>query len=583
MDLLSTNLKKIAGEKFERILKKATDNVFKGLMVGILITVAVQSSAATTVMVVGFVNAEILKLRNAIPIIMGANIGTTITSQILRLASLNEESIFSLISPATLAPIFLIIGLILIEMKKKQKYKDLGQLLIGIGLLFTGLMTMVNMASSLSDLPILTTILTKLSNPILGVLAGAIITIIVQSSAATVGILQAISTTGFTTYANTIPVILGQNIGTCLTSILSSVGASKNARRTAVVHLYFNLIGTIIFMIVIYGYQVLVGFPFWNEAMDMGNIANFHLTFNIVSTLLLLPATGLLERFTILTIKDKKKNMDEEDTSEYLFMLNILDERLIDIPSMGIANSLKVIQKMGEIAEKNFRKAIQLIDKFDIKKLEHIEGREKAIDKMDVMVTNFLVKIGSLEISDQDSKNVTLLLKIDAELEKIGDDAYKLSKLIESMNEKDQRFSISGDKEVKIMYNMVEDTILRTLKALKEKDTDIAIEIEALKQLAEKYKEEYKTAHIERMKAKQCSVETGMTFMEILAVYERIIGHCINISIAAINYVGDEEYITKHEYYNNMSIDDKETLKLKLEEFRHRYELLAKDDKLCVT
>lgn len=450
-------------------------------------------------------------------LLWGANIGTTITSQILRLASLNEESIFSLISPATLAPIFLII------------------------------------------------------------------TIIVQSSAATVGILQAISTTGFTTYTNTIPVILGQNIGTCLTSILSSVGASKNARRTAVVHLYFNLIGTIIFMIVIYGYQVLVGFPFWNEAMDMGNIANFHLTFNIVSTLLLLPATGLLERLTILTIKDKKKNMDEEDTSEYLFMLNILDERLVDIPSMGIANSLKVIQKMGEIAEKNFRKAIQLIDKFDIKKLEHIEGREKAIDKMDVMVTNFLVKIGSLEISDQDSKNVTLLLKIDAELEKIGDDAYKLSKLIESMNEKDQRFSISGDKEVKIMYNMVEDTILRTLKALKEKDTDIAIEIEALKQLAEKYKEEYKTAHIERMKAKQCSVETGMTFMEILAVYERIIGHCINISIAAINYVGDEEYITKHEYYNNMSIDDKETLKLKLEEFRHRYELLAKDDKLCVT
>jgi len=244
MNLLSVNLKKLAGEKFEKILRKATDNVFKGVLTGILITVAIQSSAATTVMVVGFVNAGILKLKNSIPIIMGANIGTTITAQILRLASINENSILSLISPSTLAPILLLIGLLLIELKKKQKTKDFGQLLIGMGLLFTGLMTMIDMASGFSDLPILTTMLTKLSNPILGVIVGALITVIVQSSAAAVGILQAISTTGFITYSSTIPVILGQNIGTCLTSVLSSIGASKNAKRTAMVHLYFNLIGT---------------------------------------------------------------------------------------------------------------------------------------------------------------------------------------------------------------------------------------------------------------------------------------------------------------------------------------------------
>lgn len=582
MSLLSTNLKKIAGEKFENILKKATDNVFKGLMVGVLITVAVQSSAAITVMVVGFVNAEILKLRNAIPIIMGANIGTTITAQILRLASISENNLFSLISPGTLAPLFLITGLILIEIKRKQKFKDWGQLLIGVGLLFTGLMTMVNMASSLSDLPILTIILTKLSNPILGVLAGTIITIIVQSSAATVGILQAISTTGFTTYANTIPIILGQNIGTCLTSILSSIGASKNARRTAAVHLYFNLIGTVIFMVFIYGYQVLIGFSFWNEAMDMGEIANFHLIFNIVSTLILLPAIGLLENITIRTIKDKKENPEDEDTSEYLSMLNILDERLVGIPSMGIANSLKVILKMGKLAEKNFRKSIQLIDKFEIKKLEHIQEREDAIDKMDVTVTNFLVKIGNLEVTEQESKNVTALLKIDSELEKIGDYAYKLSKLIENMYEKEQKFSINADKEVKIMYNMVEDTILKTLEALEQKELNTVIEIKALKQLSEKYKEEYKTAHIERMKARQCLVETGITFMEILTVYDRIIGLCVNISVDAINYVTDEEYVTKHEYYSTMTVEEKEMLELKLEEFNKHYELLAKDDKLCL-
>ena len=266
MNILSTNLKKLAGEKLKLILKKATNNVFKGIVTGIIITVAVQSSAIVTVLVVGFVNAKILKLKNAIPIIMGANIGTTITAQILRLASLDGNSIFTLLNPTVLAPIFIIVGFVLLELKKKQKMKDVGQLLIGIGLLFTGLMTMVNMASEFSELPILSEILTKLSNPILGVLAGTVITAMVQSSAATVGILQAISQTGIVTYASTIPIILGQNIGTCFTSILSSIGASKNAKRVAAVHLLFNLIGTIIFMVVIYTYQSLVGFSFWNDS-----------------------------------------------------------------------------------------------------------------------------------------------------------------------------------------------------------------------------------------------------------------------------------------------------------------------------
>lgn len=580
MNILSTNLKKLAGQKFEMILKKATDNVFKGLITGILITVALQSSSATTVMVVGFVNAGILKLKNAIPIIMGANIGTTITAQILRLASINDNSIFSLISPATLAPIFLLIGLILIEVKKKQKFKSYGQLFMGIGLLFTGLMTMVDTASELSDLPILTTILTKLSNPLLGVLAGAIVTGIVQSSAATVGIVQAISTTGFTTYANTIPIILGQNIGTCLTSILSSIGASKNAKRTAAIHLYFNLIGTIIFMIFIYTYQNLVGFSFWNEAMGMGEIANFHLIFNIVSTIILLPAVSLLEKIAILTIRDKKENNDDEDASEYLAMLSMLDERLVTIPDLGIANSSKVILKMGEVAEKNFRKAMKLIDLFDPKKLERIQEREDAIDKMDVEVTNFLVKIGNLEITEKETKNITVLLKIESEFEKIGDYAYKLSKLIENMNEKEQKFSPNADKELKIMYNIVEDTIIRTIDTLNNKNADSVIEIEALKQLAEKYKEEYKMSHIKRLKEGSCSVEVGLTFIEIITVCERIIGHCINISVAAVNYMNDEDYVTKHEYYNTMSAKDEKNLKLKIDEFNYKYEQLAKDNKL---
>jgi len=456
-----------------------------------------------------------------------------------------------------------------------------GQLLMGIGLLFTGLMTMIDMASGFSDLPILTEILTKLSNPILGVLAGAIITVIVQSSAAAVGILQAISTTGFATYASTIPVILGQNIGTCLTSILSSIGASKNAKRTAAVHLYFNLIGTVIFMIFIYAYNSIIGFSFWDNAIDMGGIANFHLIFNIVSTIVLLPCIGILEKLTILTIRDKKKdNEEEEDRNYYLLSLNKLDQRITKFPSLAIANCLEVILKMGEVAEKNFRKTMKLLDKFDTKTLEHIQEREDVIDKMDVEIANFLVEIESLEIAEQENKNVTVLLKIESEFEKIGDYAYKLSKIIENMNESELKFSQSADKHLKIVYNIIEDILIKTLEIVKERNVEDVIEIEALREISEVYREKYKSEHIERLKNGKCSVETGISFLEVFSVYEKIIGHCVNISISALNYMTVEEYITKHEYINRMHTNSKEILEEKKRKYEEQYELLAKDNKL---
>lgn len=440
---------------------------------------------------------------------------------------------------------------------------------------------MINMASGFSELPILTELLTKLSNPILGVLAGAIITVVVQSSAAAVGILQAISTTGFTTYASTIPIILGQNIGTCFTSILSSIGATKNAKRTAAVHLYFNLIGTIIFMVVIYTYQNIVGFPFWNDVIDMGGIANFHLIFNIVSTVILLPCVGLLEKLTLITIKDKKNTDDDED-NDYLSVLTTLDERITSIPSLAIANSLNVILKMGEVAEKNFRKASYLIDKFETKKLEHIQEREDVIDKMDVSVANFLVKIGNLDISEQDNKTVTALLKIESEFEKIGDYAYKLSKVIENINEKDLKFSQEADKELKVMYNIVEDTLIRTMEILRKRDLNSVNEIEALRKVSKTYREKYKMEHIERLKEGKCSVEAGITFIEMLSVYEKIIGHCINISVASMNYRTDEAYITKHEYFDEIHKNDINLIKTKIAEFKDKYEMLERDDKLSL-
>lgn len=580
MSMLSTNLKKLAGEKLRLILKKATNNVFKGILTGIIITVAVQSSAIVTVMVVGFVNADILKLKNAIPIIMGANIGTTITAQILRLASLEGNSIIALLNPTVLASIFILIGFILLEMKKKKKMKDIGQLLIGIGLLFTGLMTMVDMASSFSELPILEQILSKLSNPILGLLAGAIVTAIVQSSAATIGILQAISQAGIITYASTIPIILGQNIGTCFTSILSSIGASKNAKRVAVVHLLFNLIGSIIFMIIIYTYQGLIGFNFWNDKIDMGGIANFHLIFNVVCTILLVPCIGLLEKIATLAVRDKKKKDDDEDNSQYLTVLNILDERITNIPSVAISNSLNVISKMAEISEKNFIKTMKLIEKFDTNKFEHIQEREEIIDKMDVAVANFLVKIGNLDLTEQENKLVTTLLKIESEFEKIGDYACEISKIVEDMNDKEIRFSEEANREFNLISNIIEDMLNKTIQTLKGGNLNNIIEVQALKEISEMYKEKFKKQHIERLKKKICSVDTGIAFIEMFTAFEKIADHCSNITIESANYTEEEKYVTKHEYLNILYAQNGETLKKKFNEFTHKYEVLLEDQRL---
>lgn len=573
MKILSTNLKKISGGKLEKVLISATDNMLKGLLTGILITVATQSSSATTLIVVGLVNSDILKLKSAIPIIMGANIGTTITSQILRLTSIDAGSIISLFTPQTLAPIFIIIGVIMMEANKNKKTTNLGQMIMGIGLLFTGMITMIDMASSFSQLPILSEILSTLSNPILGVLAGATITALLQSSAATVGILQAISTSGIITYASTLPIILGQNIGTCATSIFGCIGGSKNAKRAAAVHLYFNLIGTIIFLIVIYAYQYFIGFPFWNSAIDMGQIANFHTIFNVVSTIILFPFINLIEKLTILTFRDKpgSGDDDEDDESDYVSVLNLLDERFVKMPNIAITNSNTVIEKMIELAEKNYRKSMELLGKFDKKRLVKMQKREDAIDKIEEKVTGFLVEIGNLDLSEQEAKTVTTLLKIESEFEKIGDYSYKFSKIVEDMNDKNAKLSESAYKNCENIYNITEEVILKTIQCFKEKDYKIAIEIEALKEVAEVQKETYRNGHIQRLKNGKCNIESGIAFLEILTICEKIIDHCSNVSIFTTNYMTNESYITKHEFFNKIYQTESKLLKDKLNEYNHKY------------
>lgn len=572
MKILSTNLKKLSGGKLEQVLVSATDNMFKGLLTGILITVATQSSSATTIIVVGLVNSEILKLKNAIPIIMGANIGTTITSQILRLTNINGGSWLSLFTPAVLAPIFLVIGILMIETAKDRKKNNIGEMIVGIGLLFTGMLSMIDIASGFSELPILTEILSKLSNPILGVLAGALITAIVQSSAATVGIVQALSTTGIVTYAMTIPIILGQNIGTCVTSIFASMGGSKNAKRTAAVHLYFNLIGTILFLIFIYTYQYTIGFPFWEDMIDMGQIANFHTIFNVVSTIVLFPFINWIEKLTLFTIRDNETtDDDEEDESDYLAVLNRLDERMASIPNIAIMNSTEVIEKMGEIAQKNFKRSVKLLNDFQMKKLEKIAEREKAINKMEQVVTGFLVGIGSLDLSEQENITVNALLNIQSEFEKIGDYAYRFSETVEEMHEKHVKISEEAQDNFNSICRMTQDSILATLQAFRQKDLNLIVEIEAIKEFAEIQKENYKKAHIQRLKEKTCHVESGIAFIELLTICEKIMDHCLNVSIATMNYMTNENFVTKQEFFKKIYETHNDLLKDKLNECSYKY------------
>ena len=570
MKTLSTQLKKLSGGKLEKILTHVTENSFKGLLVGFVITVATQSSATTTVIIVGLVNSGILKLRNSIPIIMGANIGTTINSQILRLANVEGSSFLSLISPATIAPVLLIAGLVVIQTAKKAKIKDIGQAIFGLGLLFTGMITMVGIASSFSNLPIFREVLSKLSNPILGVLAGALVTAIVQSSAATVGILQAISTTGIMTFSSTIPIILGQNIGTCATSMIASASGNKNAKRVATVHLYFNLIGTIIFLIGIYTYQHFIGFSFWNGPIDMGGIANFHTLFNVVSTLILFPFINQIEKLTMITIKDNK---DEDESEEkYLAELNKLDERVTQIPSIAISNANSVIITMAKIANKNFEKSTELLAQFDDKKFERIKEREDIIDKIDEKTTKYLVTLSNKNLRKDENLKINSLIRIDSEIEKIGDYSYALSKIIEGMKDNEIKISTTAKKSLKVMFNITDEMIAKTIEFLKDENVELATDIQVLKEVAETKREKYRVEHIQRLKNNLCNVESGISYLEILTALEKISDHCYNTSIFLSNIVTNRKFITKHDYMNSIYQNNNDIIKNKFNEYSLKYE-----------
>ena len=543
VSMLGSGLEKLSGGRLEQTLEKLTNNVFKGVLLGALVTGAIQSSSATTVIVVGLVNARILKLRQAIGIIMGANIGTTVTAHILRLSDLSSDNFFlMLLKPTTLAPVVGIIGILMVMVGKKQKYKTLGEILLGFCILFTGMFNMEAAVSPLSESPEFAGLFASLSNPVIGVLVGAGVTAIIQSSSASIGILQALSSTGIITWSSAIPIILGQNIGTCITPILASIGASKNAKRTAAVHLSFNIIGTCVFLIVIYTIQSISPFSFWDLPIDKGGIANFHTTFNVCVTLMFLPFVGLLEKLVIHLIPDQQ-TADEVDDPAIA-----LDDRLLTSPGLAIQHCRDAVLQMGKLARKNFSASVRQLEQYNHKEAEKIREREDTIDRLEDRLGNYMLKIPQDNLSEQSSATISALLHILSEFERIGDYSINLVEFAENMESTGAEFSPQAQFELTTIGEAVGEAIDMALGCFEKQDLALAETIEPLEEVVDQMQETLKDRHINRLRNGQCTVDAAFPFVESLSCLERISDHCSNIGVYMISYVRGSDEVDHHTY-----------------------------------
>lgn len=573
MTILGGRLEKLSSGRMEKVLEKLSNNVFKSVMLGALVTAAVQSSAATTVIVVGLVNAGILRLSSAIGVIMGANIGTTITGQILRLGDLenneNVGAVLKLLSPTTLAPFIAAVGLIIFMLSKKESVKTIGEILIGVGILFTGMNSLTEAVSPLSELQAFRDLFATLKNPILGIIVGAVVTILLQSSSASVGILQTISTTGVLTFSAAFPIIMGQNIGTCVTPIISAVGAGKNAKRAAAVHLYFNIIGTILFLVVVYALQGLIGLPFWDKSIDMGGIANFHTFFNIVVTLCFIPFTKLLEKLAMITIRDKKT---EDGTPVSEFTAPALEDRLLVSPSLAVQQASNTALAMGNLAFYNFENMRGLFTgNYDEKLIASLKDNEENIDRMEDRLNAYLVKINECELTDFENRRVTELLHLSSEFERIGDYTMNLIEDAEKLHENSVTFSPEAIRELDVISRACEEIIGMAIRCVELNDAALAAKVEPLEETIDYLNETLKARHIERLKEGKCVVESGVNFLDLLINLERISDHCSNIAVYVIGSQKNNTVINRHEFIQNAHAAKDESYVRLEEEFMTKY------------
>lgn len=536
MTIMGSGLEKVAGGKTEAILQKLTSSTWKGVILGALITAVIQSSSGTTVIVIGLVNSGILQFSQALGIVMGANIGTTVTGQLLRLSDISGDSlILQLLKPSGFAPMLAFIGAVLFVFFKSQKRRNVGQILVGLGILFTGMQAMEHAVVPLQDSPLFIQVFTTLQNPVLGVLAGTLVTAAIQSSSASVGILQALTTTGAVRWGNAIPIILGQNIGTCITAIIASVGASRAAKRVAVSHLFFNVIGTVLWLLGIYGVKAAVGgFSFWDQPMNMGDIANFHTVFNLVTTLFFIPFSGVLVKLATWAVPEQKGETHPELAPV------VLDSRLYASPSVAIGQARKAVEQMAEVGRLNQQNAVTILLNHNEEDIQLAEQREDVVDKLDVAVTNYLVNMTELELSEYESREVTTLLNFVTEFERIGDYAINVVERSGEVFDKGVRFSEAARRELGVLSDAVGEIFDLTIAAFAHSDLDEAARVEPLEETVDMICETLRERHIRRLKEGNCNIEAGIIFLEVLTDYERISDHCSNVAARLLSVEEDE-------------------------------------------
>ena len=521
MNLMGNSLEKCAGSSLKVLLSKLTSRKILGFLTGLGVTAVIQSSSATTVMVVGFVNSGLLSLRQAIGVIMGANVGTTVTAWILSLTGLDGESFFiRLLEPTSFSPVLALIGVGLTMMAKSERKKDVGMILLGFAVLMFGMDTMSGAVAGLQDVPEFQSIFLMFTNPVLGVLAGAILTAIIQSSSASVGILQALSATGQVTYGAAIPIIMGQNIGTCVTAMISSVGANKNAKRAAVVHLLFNIIGTCVWLSVFYLISAVVHFDFVGNSIDQLGIAVVHTTFNVLCTALLFPFSGLLEKLACRLVRDDK--VPEQ--------IQILDERLLSTPPVAIGRCQEVAETMARISMDALRTGCRLIEHYDAKEAQAVRETEKEADQYEDMLGTYLVKLGRENLSERDNRQVSKLLHIIGDFERISDHAVNVVESAEEMRSKGLHFSPQAKQELNVLTSAVGEIMDLSLDAFLKDDPDLAVKVEPLEQVVDTLKEQLRNRHILRLQRGECTIELGFVWSDLLTDLERVADHCSNIA-----------------------------------------------------
>lgn len=564
MHVMGEGLSKVSGGKMEKILESLTSNPLKAVGLGALVTAVIQSSSATTVMVVGFVNSGIMKLSQAVGVIMGANIGTTITSWILSLSGIESDSCFiQLFKPTSFSPILAIIGVAFLLFAKSEKKKDVGTIFLGFAVLMFGMESMSAAVKPLADVPEFTGILTAFSNPLLGMLAGAVLTAVIQSSSASVGILQALCVTGAVSYSVAIPIILGQNIGTCVTALLSAIGAKKNAKRAAMVHLYFNIIGTAVFLVVFYGLHMAFDFQFMGQAANAAGIAVAHSAFNVFATCILLPFSKGLEKLACITIRDEKEEKSETEG------LQLLDERFLDKPALAMEQSRVVANHMAAASKECLFMALSLFDNYREEAEEKIAAEEERVDQYEDALGTYLVQLGQKDMNQKDSRDLSVILHCIGDFERISDHGVNIMESAKELHDKGLKFSDKALAELAVISRAVQDIVKLSYQVFEEQNYKLAKKVEPLEEIIDELNQELKSRHVRRLREGKCTIEQGFILSDVITSLERISDHCSNIAVC-ISQIAEGSYET-HSYLNAMKSEDNVSFQKTMEETRQYY------------